>query len=70
MTIQLAQHQTTGESYVIAWDDDGRVQGIAGPYSRRAASAISGSSSEAIALCADRNYDDLDWADAQRWNLT
>jgi predicted ATP-grasp superfamily ATP-dependent carboligase len=70
MTIQLAQHQTTGESYVIAWDDDGRVQGIAGPYSRRAASAISGSSSEAIALCADRNDDDLDWADAQRWNLT
>jgi len=67
MTIQLAQHQTTGESYVIAWDNDGRIQGIAGPYSHRDASAISGSSSEAIALDADRNDDDLDWADAQRW---
>ena len=70
MTIQLAQHQTTGESYVIAWDNDGRIQGIAGPYSRRDASDIRHTQAEAIALDADRNDDDLDWADAQRWNLT
>ena len=70
MTIQLAQHQTTGEAYVIAWDADGRVQGIAGPYSHWDAAAISGTSSEAIALAADRDDDDLAWADAQRWHLT
>ena len=67
MTIKLAQHQTTGESYVIAWDNDGRIQGIAGPYSHRDAADIRGTSSEAIALAADRDDDDLAWADAQRW---
>ena len=67
MTIQLAQHQTTGEAYVIAWDNDGRIQGIAGPYSHWDAADIRDTSSEAIALDADRDDDDLGWADAQRW---
>ena len=47
--------------------NDGRIQGIAGPYSHWDAADIRGTSSEAVALAADRDDDDLEWADAQRW---
>ena len=52
---------------MIAWDNDGRIQGIAGPYAHWDAADIRSSSSEAIALDADRDDDDLAWADAQQW---
>ena len=69
MTTVLAQHQPSGETYVIAYNGDGRITGVAGPYDHRHVREIRVGQDEDIALYADRNDNDIEWADDQQWQI-